>query len=681
MEEEEERILNEKAVVEGTPSNNGSDNNANNNKMSGSRRGNNDDDDEGDSCIDDGQDVVTQEGSNPEYDDDDDDDNDDLIDSSAPIIERKGSSLKALFEAGAEKSRSESKLSFLDGGDDKGYFRQRLWTYVFKNVRRSMDELYYLCEFESSVTKCGDSITFIDSCLKDFQYLYDNIQSQKAYVESPKDKYKCKPIAWEVRRTTPSPDIRALLSSAFERMEHDNNHYYYNNQTLSRSSSIGGGEDGNGLRADGASRATTSASEQDNKSPESNLSNNDNTSNAPSVSMATSSDATKTQTNEPAYKSAWTKRPTLIVDAVDTSAPPSSIRPSKMTPPRSLHDKLTSYERRKPSPQEARLKQEEKQRNAKINREQEEKKRLARLRVAANKVRTAAEKKAKDIKQQENKIFEKLKRAEDIHEAHVRMIQKKAENENSKVEEISFINTITSEDANREVEVAKMNIQKRLEDSEARRLEIKKKHQSKSLEKAAERDKAAERRKALELANEIKTEERSKKSVAVEVRRLEKLEEVRRAARKNFVDSDLPLEVNVNENVNSNVSVETAPASEGEKDKSQSPGGPPSTKAATKATGGRSKSKQSKLRKAQKLKAIMEVSNEDPFVELRQVLARPDVTEDRISKVGCFSHAFPYHLSQPFLTLLLDMNQSTLLDMRQSIGKITHLTNIELFYM
>ena len=53
------------------------------------------------------------------------------------------------------------------------------------------------------------------------------------------------------------------------------------------------------------------------------------------------------------------------------------------TPPRTLHAKLISQERVKPSPLQTKLKQEEKQRNAKLNREQEEKKRLARLKVAA----------------------------------------------------------------------------------------------------------------------------------------------------------------------------------------------------------------------------------------------------------------------------------------------------------
>ena len=91
-----------------------------------------------------------------------------------------------------------------------------------------------------------------------------------------------------------------------------------------------------------------------------------------------------------------------------------------------------------------------------------------------NVVRTVTAKKAKETKTYEILLTEKLKRAEEAHELHVRAVRKKAENENSKVDEISFIKAIANEEATLVSEAAKMSLQKKLNDSEARRLELQK---------------------------------------------------------------------------------------------------------------------------------------------------------------------------------------------------------------
>jgi hypothetical protein len=41
---------------------------------------------------------------------------------------------------------------------------KKLWNYLFQNVNRAVDELYFLCESESNIPHCEAAIKCLDSC-------------------------------------------------------------------------------------------------------------------------------------------------------------------------------------------------------------------------------------------------------------------------------------------------------------------------------------------------------------------------------------------------------------------------------------------------------------------------------------------------------------------------------------
>lgn len=116
-------------------------------------------------------------------------------------------------------------------------------------------------------------------------------------------------------------------------------------------------------------------------------------------------------------------------------------------------------------------------------------------------------------------MMERHQRAESLHQAHINDVVKKASDENLKVDEVVFIQTLDTENR-------KLSLQQRLDDAEERRQALLKATLEKQKESDSAVAEAAERRKALE-------EERQRK-LAEEQRRKEeqqaKLEERRAAA-------------------------------------------------------------------------------------------------------------------------------------------------------
>ena len=48
-------------------------------------------------------------------------------------------------------------------------FRHKLWCYLFKNMHHAVDELYLMCELESSMEYCEEAVQAIDACKEDFK--------------------------------------------------------------------------------------------------------------------------------------------------------------------------------------------------------------------------------------------------------------------------------------------------------------------------------------------------------------------------------------------------------------------------------------------------------------------------------------------------------------------------------
>ena len=143
----------------------------------------------------------------------------------------------------------------------------------------------------------------------------------------------------------------------------------------------------------------------------------------------------------------------------------SSSSSSSSSAQRSLHDKLSSPERaplRKSfSPSEAKRRQEAKQLLAEVNRDRANNEKKQRALVTLNRVRMHGEKEAKKLQEAEQRLEERLSEAVKRHDAYIQVIKSKAGNENQKVSEVAFINSINSEGVAEE-------LQRKLEEVEAR---------------------------------------------------------------------------------------------------------------------------------------------------------------------------------------------------------------------
>lgn len=174
---------------------------------------------------------------------------------------------------------------------------------------------------------------------------------------------------------------------------------------------------------------------------------------------------------------------------------PSTPTTEPHSPPttRLMLQKLSSPELKKPSPEETKQLQDERQ--AKAMRKREElvfaKKEKAALTIS--RVKEASERHNKILAKRQLWIDERQEKAGQLHDAHIHHIKKKATTENTKVNEVVWI-------ANQSVETRKYFHQKKLEETEVRRQELQEEKRKKRVEAMAKEEAAAERRKRLEQA-------------------------------------------------------------------------------------------------------------------------------------------------------------------------------------
>ncbi len=112
-----------------------------------------------------------------------------------------------------------------DAGHCKGRFHQRLWFYLFENMNRAIDELYFLCELESDLNQMKEVLLILDeagvefkdlqmrvdafdritkaSCLPQYPIISAPVTSSSSSSISTNDQNCCRPAnAWEVNSPT-----------------------------------------------------------------------------------------------------------------------------------------------------------------------------------------------------------------------------------------------------------------------------------------------------------------------------------------------------------------------------------------------------------------------------------------------------------------------------------------------
>lgn len=139
---------------------------------------------------------------------------------------------------------------------------------------------------------------------------------------------------------------------------------------------------------------------------------------------------------------------------------------------RSLHDKLSSPDRRRSvSPGEAKRRQEAKQLAAEYNRDRSLDERKQKALISWNRVKLHSEKEVQRLADAQQSLADRLNDAEKRHEDYIKLIKGKAGNENAKVSEVAFINSLNTEGIAQELQSKLEEIEARVLAAEMRRQE------------------------------------------------------------------------------------------------------------------------------------------------------------------------------------------------------------------
>ena len=196
---------------------------------------------------------------------------------------------------------------------------------------------------------------------------------------------------------------------------------------------------------------------------------------------------------------------------------------------RAMHHKLSSPDRRKPSPAEAKKKQEERHDIAARNREALEEARRRRVGEAAARLQQVKDRQEELQMLSSGRLAKKLSESEERHAQHIQAIARKAENENTKVEEVLFINGLTADHIKLTLRCRLNEVEERIKAGRLRREEIF--ETKRARQKKREREKAAqmsERRLIHEREAEDRWERLQGRIEAVGRRRKARLDELKK---------------------------------------------------------------------------------------------------------------------------------------------------------
>ncbi len=83
----------------------------------------------------------------------------------------------------------------------KTNLRSRMWKFLFTNVDRAVDELYYFCEDEMDELRTKEAVSVLKRCLTDFEQLIIRADEQKRFEKVSGEGHQGG-ISWEVRKTS-----------------------------------------------------------------------------------------------------------------------------------------------------------------------------------------------------------------------------------------------------------------------------------------------------------------------------------------------------------------------------------------------------------------------------------------------------------------------------------------------
>ena len=87
--------------------------------------------------------------------------------------------------------------------------KNSVWSFLFWQLHRSVDELYGMCEAEADITESNEAVRVLEHCAEDFRALIKRIQVERRMESAPPGLQPSQAVAWELRKkpSQRSPDI------------------------------------------------------------------------------------------------------------------------------------------------------------------------------------------------------------------------------------------------------------------------------------------------------------------------------------------------------------------------------------------------------------------------------------------------------------------------------------------
>nr|GEW96397.1 hypothetical protein [Tanacetum cinerariifolium] len=412
-----------------------------------------------------------------------------------------------------------------EAAEGKERFRQRLWSFLFENLNRAIDELYLLCELECDVDQMKEAVLVLEEAASDFKELNARVQvfekvkksSDNPPMAMKSEQRRPHALSWEVRRMTTSPHRAEILSSSLEAFKKIQQERAATNNS---SRKMGLTDSYNCSRSDSISNKhisrTDRATEPRKRSgvavlPKDNPSrakrNPDPTKNKkepivtdqPKKPSFSSERERRNNSNGMTSKSmdAW-KQKRNWEDILATSHSVSSrfshspgMGRKSTERARILHDKLMSPDKKKKTSVDLKKEAAEKHARAMRIRNELENERLQKLQKSTKKFNRVNEWQAVRSTRLREGMHARHQRSETRHEAFLAEVARRAGDESTKVNEVRFITSLNEENK-------KLMLIQKYQDSELRKAEKLKDMKSKQKEDMAREEAVLERKKLVE---------------------------------------------------------------------------------------------------------------------------------------------------------------------------------------
>jgi hypothetical protein len=412
-----------------------------------------------------------------------------------------------------------------DGGGNSGQIprgklklRKQLQQILFTNVNQAVDELYYICEFDSEIESATAALDLMTGWRDNFQALVDTVRLQKEFeslnnsskeidledsLESSGSALLNKKgsVAWEITKSSPTTlsGINQIIESVLRRAATKPEaspqivaslRPYADSLDRSSSPPLAEGEQAHVGEQGGANREATPQKEGDEgeqavigeeelrkellQSPQQE-GTGDGAPTTAAANMSTTAVLEMLRLDNTTSTGLWGDMLDSSSEEDDddeeeaepsmVAAPPSPPRSSPEQQTRSLHAKLSSPDRAKPTPTEAHQRMIQKHSLARINRERLQSEKREKLAAKNNQLKSSKEQRENILAEKESNMRKKLDTAEARRQDQLKLRMQSAISELDKVQEVSFINTLSQQ-------TKAVQLQKKLDDSMGRRQDM-----------------------------------------------------------------------------------------------------------------------------------------------------------------------------------------------------------------